>query len=218
MGTRKELLRLPDGKAMYVHLLHMLQEVFPDADALYMSIKSRDRLRDLLSTEYIVRTGDRAAVLTSGQRTKIEFLFDSDASSSATHCGSEDIGPAAGLLAAYCAHPTANWLVTACDFPLLEALALRQLLEEFDTPLTCYLNSEGFVEPLLAIWSPEALQQLQGNVVKGQYGPRFVAEQVKAKTILPAQNRWLFNANTVEEWREALTFLEPSSIEQRSKE
>ncbi|KEF61165.1 uncharacterized protein A1O9_02730 [Exophiala aquamarina CBS 119918] len=211
MGTRKELLRLPSGNVMFVHLLQMLHEVFPELNVFYMSTKSRDTLNELLSTGHIVRIGERVAKLADKGAIEIQFLFDSDTLSPAVHGGGEDIGPAAGLIAAHCADPAASWLVVACDFPLLEVSALRQLLEEFRGPLACYRNCRGFVEPLLAIWSPEALEQLQGNAMQGKYGPRFVTEQVNAQTILPAQNRWLFNANTTEEWREALRLLMPSS-------
>jgi molybdopterin-guanine dinucleotide biosynthesis protein A len=218
MGTRKELLRLPGGNVMFVHLLRMLHEVFPELDVLYMSTKSRDTLNELLSTDHIVRRGDRAVILADNGPIRIEFLFDSDAFSPAPHSSSEGIGPAAGLLAAHCADPAASWLVVACDFPLLEALSLRQLLDEFGGSLTCYRNCKGFVEPLLAIWSPEALRQLQLNAMQGQYGPRFVVEQVKAKTILPSRNKWLFNANTTEEWHEALELLTPPSTKGRPEE
>jgi len=45
--------------------------------------------------------------------------------------------------------------------------------------------------------------------MQGQYGPRFVVEQVNAKTILPSRNKWLVNTNTTQEWHEALKLFTP---------
>ncbi|EEA24318.1 hypothetical protein PMAA_083230 [Talaromyces marneffei ATCC 18224] len=116
-----------------------------------------------------------------------------------------DIGPAAGLLAAYHNNPETNWLIVACDFPLLSAATLTRLISAAkSSSVTCYRNSKGFCEPLLALWSPEALEKLADNTRQGRTGPRFVVEELPDSRILsPESEVELFNVNTVEEWEEA---------------
>ncbi|KKZ67897.1 hypothetical protein EMCG_06426 [[Emmonsia] crescens] len=135
------------------------------------------------------------------------------------------IGPAAGLLAAHNTDPSATWLVVACDFPLLTPRTVRCLQEQHYSNnigntssrqplLTCYHNAHGHYEPLLAIWTPEALRMLDGNVKQGRTGPRFVIEELRSKgpgalrVLVPQEELWLFNANTIEEWREAVRLFE----------
>ncbi|PGH36984.1 hypothetical protein GX50_00220 [[Emmonsia] crescens] len=136
-----------------------------------------------------------------------------------------DIGPAAGLLAAHNTDPSATWLVVACDFPLLTPRAVRCLQEQHfsnsidntssrQPRLTCYRNAQGHYEPLLAIWTREALQMLDGNVKQDKTGPRFVIEELRSRgpgalrVLVPQEELWLFNANTIEEWREAVRLFE----------
>jgi molybdopterin-guanine dinucleotide biosynthesis protein A len=77
----------------------------------------------------------------------------------AFHCvcvtgeGDIDIGPAAGLLAAHAHDADTHWLVLTCDYPFVTVEALRQLCEEFEEPVTCFVNRNGFVEPLVAAWA-----------------------------------------------------------------
>lgn len=81
-----------------------------------------------------------------------------------------DIGPAAGLLAAHAAHPAATLLVLGCDYPLLPPAALQQLILEYEPPLTCFVNVDGFTEPLIAVWSLEALDALAEEAREGGVG------------------------------------------------
>jgi molybdopterin-guanine dinucleotide biosynthesis protein A len=67
--------------------------------------------------------------------------------------GDVDIGPAASLLAAHAHDADPHWLVLACDYPLVTVEALRQLREEFEELVTCFVNRDGFVEPLAAAWA-----------------------------------------------------------------
>jgi molybdopterin-guanine dinucleotide biosynthesis protein A len=67
--------------------------------------------------------------------------------------GDIDIGPAIGLLVAHAHNADAYWLVLACDYPLVTAEALRQLCEEFEEPVTCFVNRDGFVESLVVAWA-----------------------------------------------------------------
>lgn len=196
MGSRKELLRLPNSdKLVYIHHLRMLQETCPESEMVYMSLRNRDAVGGLCCATDVTRVSDDTLALRGAEQDLgIRLLFDID------YFGNRDIGPAAGLLAAYYEDPTARWLVAACDFPFLTHAALRQLRDEFVEPVTCFVNSGGFVEPLLGIWMPGALRRLEINVDGGILGPTSVVRQLEAKTIRPVEERWLFNANTKEEW------------------
>ena len=118
------------------------------------------------------------------------------------------IGPAAGLLAAHATDPEAHWLVLACDYPVAQFASMRQLLQEFEGPVTCFENEDGFCEPLFALWSPEALEKLAENVEKGKTGPSWTVREMGGKLIKPRDSRWLINTNTPEEWNAALTLLQ----------
>lgn len=150
-----------------------------------------DAVDALCSDSDITRIADKMLILRAGEQVlNIRLLYDAD------HLGGRDIGPAAGMVAAYYEDPAARWLVVACDFPLLTHAALRQLRDASVGPLTCFVNGGGFLEPLLAVWSPDALRRLEANVDDGILGPMAVVRELKGKCIRPVEEKWLFNANT----------------------
>lgn len=111
----------------------------------------------------------------------------------------EDIGPAAGLLAAHAHAPQAAWLAVACDLPLLEASAL-QILIDARAPGVAALAfrsaHDGLPEPLCAVWEPPALQRLQAQVSGGRHGLRSVLHGAEVRLLpLPCADV-LDNANT----------------------
>jgi molybdopterin-guanine dinucleotide biosynthesis protein A len=195
---------------MYLYLIQRLKEACPDLNVFHVSLRDRDALVELQQSETISMTSDTTAVPRGDETVSIQFLFD-QLPTQTNDRGAVDIGPAAGLLAAHYEDSTTNWLIVACDFPLLTASTLCLLVREFHAPLTCYRNTKGFCEPLLAIWSPEALEKLEENTKHGNYGPRFVVEELPAKIIRAERGIELFNANTVEEWRAAMKVLELST-------
>lgn len=201
MGSRKELLRLPpSNKPLFIHLLLVLSQAFPESDTLYMSLRTKAAADELCRHSEISRvSADTLSLRVNQDRDlRVRILLDTEDSCS------DDIGPAAGLMAAYREDPSALWLVVACDFPLLTPSALGQLRAGFAAPVTCFVNREGFSEPLLAIWSADALRRLERNVVDGILGPSSVVRQLEGKGIRPDEEKWLFNANTKEEWAVAL--------------
>jgi hypothetical protein len=56
------------------------------------------------------------------------------------------------------------------------------------------------MEPLFAIWSPDALDMLKDNVLKGKTGPIYTLRGI-GNGIEPADGRWLYNTNTPEQWK-----------------
>lgn len=200
MGTRKESLLLPNGRPVYEHLLSILHHACPEAEAVFLSQRDSTATKELLSNSRIIRESDNEVLLDAdGSSMTVRIIHDED---------NLDIGPAAGLLAAYHQHPTTTWLVAACDYPFLSSSALLQLREEQAGSVTCFSNDEGFCEPLLGIWSPDALQMLEEHVRNGILGPSSVVRRLQGKTIRPRERRWLFNTNTPAEWKRAMELLE----------
>lgn len=123
-----------------------------------------------------------------------------------------DIGPAAGLLAAHASDPTATVLVMGCDYPHLPASALLQLIVEYRPPVTCFLSKDKesekeWMEPLVAIWSPEALERLKVEVEKGVTGLNRIVRLLGGLAIWPLREEWLVGCNTPQEWEDALRML-----------
>ena len=64
-------------------------------------------------------------------------------------------GPFNGMLSAHGHHPEVAWLVLACDLPLVDLPALKQLLSErnHEKLATAFANEDDpLPEPLCAIW------------------------------------------------------------------
>ncbi|PCG91780.1 Molybdenum cofactor guanylyltransferase [Penicillium occitanis (nom. inval.)] len=193
MGSRKELLPHPSGVPMYQYLLHIIGQACPELNTVYMSVKNKE----------FVPPFEMQHNQSRGDNISVQFIYDQQLNNR----DESNIGPAAGLLAAYSTNPETDWLVVACDFPLLTVRTLTRLIaaqEQQSSSLTCYRNSKGFCEPLLAVWSPEALEKLAENVKQGRTGPRFVLDELSdARVMSPEDDVELFNVNTIEEWEKA---------------
>lgn len=132
----------------------------------------------------------------------------------------KDIGPAAALLRAHREDPSSLWLVVACDFPLAERETFESLLKlhrsiTHPTEVTCYVHGDSTPEPLFAIWSPDALEQLNQNVSAGLTGPIQTLRQLKLSRLEPENERWLLNTNTPEDWERANGIIERRKREGR---
>jgi molybdopterin-guanine dinucleotide biosynthesis protein A len=188
MGSPKHLLPLPDGP-LYIQLIRILHDALPEAKTVHFSIANRSSLDETLRNGIV-------HLPSKGYSSPIPLKLITDETE-------DDMGPAAGLLAAHRSDPTATWLVIACDYPLLQAAAVHQLIESYEAPATCFRNADGFSEPLLGIWSPHALQTLDENVSNGRSGPAYTLRRLDSKLIAPVQEEWLTNVNTKQEWESA---------------
>jgi molybdopterin-guanine dinucleotide biosynthesis protein A len=186
MGSPKHLLPLPHGP-LYLYLIHILHEALPNVATVHMSLADRS------TTDETLRNGKFDVPDVHGSQTTVAIETVTDSIT-------QDIGPAAGLLAAHERDPAATWLVVACDFPLLRAEAVRQLIQYYEEPATCFRNEEGFTEPLLGIWGPRALEELKENVKAGRSGPSYTLKNVGSKLLVPNDQNWLVNVNTKQEW------------------
>lgn len=220
MGARKELLPFPDGRLAFEHTIDTIQDTFPRVDTIFIALRDESQLEGIrfrLGTSSEPPSFPLKPPLSADfhrhQLSKyptLEPIFD------LRECG--EIGPAAGLLAAHAAYSKATFLVLGCDYPLLPPTALQQLILEYEPPVTCFLNAEGFSEPLIAIWSPEALETLKTNVEQGKSGLNRVVKTMKrangqdAKLVRPLRDEWITGCNTMEEWEEAMRVIKSMVI------
>jgi molybdopterin-guanine dinucleotide biosynthesis protein A len=177
-----------------------LHKALPRTETIHFSIATRSDLDETLRNGIITLSPQNGSTSTS---LKLELVVDDT---------EEDIGPAAGLLAAHHKDPAATWLAVACDYPLLQETAVRQLIENYEAPATCFKNADGFSEPLLGIWNPQALRSLKQNVASGRSGPAYTLRQLNSKLITPLREEWLMNVNTKEEWETAKTRMQEDHL------
>ncbi|KAF4266679.1 hypothetical protein KXW98_001640 [Aspergillus fumigatus] len=195
MGTRKELLRVAGDVPLFVHLLIILHEACPESEVVLLSLRDHNSLKAIENDRHITAVPDNRLILTNGTTTfPVHVVYDGPGVPS--EHDSAGIGPGAGLLAAHHQDQSAHWLVVACDYPFISTAALSQLRREWTAPVTCFENRDGFCEPLLGIWSPEALRALKQNIQDGILGPSAVVRSSRGKTIRPHEEKWIFNVNT----------------------
>ena len=108
-------------------------------------------------------------------------------------------GPLAGILAAVRWAPRAAWIIAACDLPKIDAAALRWLFGQRRPGRWAVIpRLEAGVEPLFAMYEPQAGELLEDLAAAGEAAPRRLAENAKvAVPEVPAalEHCW-FNANT----------------------
>ncbi|RJE23111.1 hypothetical protein PHISCL_04558 [Aspergillus sclerotialis] len=211
MGKPKELLLLPSGQPMYMHLLSILHQACPESETVYFSQRDRKATEALMNDDRITYVSDNNMIIHSIDRTSMPVRVIHDYKDDSKN--NVAIGPAAGLLAAHHQYPDATWLVAACDYPLLCPSALLQLRDEVSDSVTCFCNEDGFCEPLLGIWTPKALRMLEENVQRGIFGPSSIPRQHQGKLIRPRESQWLFNANTPVEWERAIELMKIRNLE-----
>lgn len=119
-------------------------------------------------------------------------------------------GPINGILSAMEVDRDAAWLVVACDLPLLDPETLQALIEGRD-PLriaTAYQSArDGLPEPLCAIWEPRSRQRLLQAISLDLRCPRKVLIESRPELLTLANRRALDNANTPEEYEQAVEAL-----------
>ncbi|RYP86628.1 hypothetical protein DL769_000696 [Monosporascus sp. CRB-8-3] len=198
MGSPKHLLKLPNRKPLYQHQADILRAVLPGS-TVYISLAQESPLDETLGSAR--RHSDGNGAPNGPADGGLEVIFDSNVNTSA-----ESKGPAEGLLSAYNACPDATWLVVACDYPYVTSAMLRHLIKSYNTPVTCFCNSEGFCEPLLAIWSPAALERLAENVARGKSGPAATVREIKGTMLSVPEGceTWLVDVNRQADWEAAL--------------
>ena len=202
MGSPKHLLCMPDGRLLYQHQIDLLHRSCPEAATIYMSLANDSELDDFL------QQASKEPQRIAPKGPNIEIIMDTETSQS-----TESKGPASGILAAFQHDPEATWLVVACDYPCITISALDQLKSEYIPPVTCFRNLGGFCEPLLGIWSPEAIRHLEENCEEGKLSPSKAVKELGGLVIIPDENAdvVLRNVNTKEEWENVLQLFSDTS-------
>lgn len=117
-------------------------------------------------------------------------------------------GPYNGLLSAHKKYPDAAWLVLACDLPLMDLDALKELISQRNVgkQATAFaLKEHPLPEPLCAIWEPKALQQSIAYLQNGNGTcPRKYLIHHDTALVFPSNENVLLNANSKEEYLEAV--------------
>ncbi|KAF5676139.1 molybdenum cofactor biosynthesis C [Fusarium heterosporum] len=195
MGSSKHLLMMPDGRPLYQRQVEILREACPEAKIIHISLAQDSEVDGYLED---IKTAPHNI---NDDENNIAAIFDTE-----TNQEEESKGPAAGLLAAFEHDPGATWLVVACDYPFITAAALQQLQSLYKPPVTCFRNIDGFCEPLLGIWSPEAISRLKSNCQQGMLSPSKVVHEMNGSMYTPPQESddLLRNVNTKGEWENAL--------------
>jgi molybdopterin-guanine dinucleotide biosynthesis protein MobB len=109
------------------------------------------------------------------------------------------IGPLAGMLAAMRWQPHTAWLFAACDLPYADADTVRWLLAERRPGRWAAVPSlhDGMLEPLLALYEPQARELLEEVARGASPAPRLVAPHPKVATPAPPESlrRAFYNVN-----------------------
>lgn len=111
-------------------------------------------------------------------------------------------GPMAGILGAMRARPEACWIVAPCDLPLLQPAAVQWLVASRRPGAWAILPSlEGFIEPLMALYEPQARALIEKAAAAGEYSLLRLTLNSRVVTAEPpdALRRCWFNANTPQE-------------------
>lgn len=164
----------------------------------YHGVPQREYLFDLLSQvceeTFISLREEQESELPSGMQAIVDL--------------NEFKGPYNGLLSAHKKYPEAAWLVLACDLPLMDLEALKKLISQRDTTkqATAFaLKDNPLPEPLCAIWEPHAFAESLSYLEAGNGTcPRKFLINNDTKLVFPKNESVLLNANSEEEYKEAL--------------
>jgi molybdopterin-guanine dinucleotide biosynthesis protein A len=119
----------------------------------------------------------------------------------------EASGPIAGIVAAQQQHPSAAWLVLACDLPLLGRETLEHLLRSRrpERQATAYRSSrDGLPEPLCAIYEPSSREAIRAYIAGGRDCPRKFLINADTALLDQPEPGALDNVNTPNEYDSAL--------------
>jgi molybdopterin-guanine dinucleotide biosynthesis protein A len=179
---------LSDGQLAFERALSTLHDVLPGADTIYISVRDQNQMNAIMS-----RLSQPDSI------TNKERLSDHDDHTPLAFpkiCPIlnekiKDDGSVSRLVMASSKFPDANWLVFVCGYPILPPPALQQLILEFESPITCFIDSEGVIEPLIGIWTPAALKRLAQEGEVGNINLAKVVKDLGGRTITPLREAWL---------------------------
>lgn len=116
-------------------------------------------------------------------------------------------GPFNGILSAHEYKPQATWLVIACDLPFLNHKTLKYLIDSRNNQKIATVfatHKTKLPEPLCAIWEPEGLHKAKKLLEAAQIsGPRKFLIDADIQSVFPENDQVLFNANSVNDYKQA---------------
>lgn len=121
-----------------------------------------------------------------------------------------DIGPMAGLLAAFEFNPDVAWLVIACDLPLVNTSFLVELITARDETkhATYFIDSATQKpEPLLAIYEPSIIPLLKMQVEQQDFSLNRLLQKSDGNALQPSDATKLMSVNTTAEYDEVMALL-----------
>lgn len=120
-------------------------------------------------------------------------------------------GPFNGILSAHNRYPEVAWLVLACDLPLIDLKALKQLVKERNPKklATAFANEDDpLPEPLCAIWEPRGLEKAIAYLEEGNGScPRKFLINHETKLVFPEDKNVILNANSQEDYQDVVSKL-----------
>ena len=111
-------------------------------------------------------------------------------------------GPAAGILSAFAKYSEVAWLIWACDMPLIGEAEIQYLVKKRNPLKAATLYKRTSLEPLFAIWEPQALAELQKQCRIGNSSPRRVLESLDCEVLSPATDQVLLSVDTWAEFKQ----------------
>lgn len=113
----------------------------------------------------------------------------------------KEIGPIGGILSAYKHKEGNSWLVIACDMPNISSQSIRELISKRDQfyDVSCYINSEGYPEPLFAIWESSAYSVLESARQKKAFSLISILKTLNCQYLKSLPDEVFYNINTPED-------------------
>ena len=119
-------------------------------------------------------------------------------------------GPLGGILTALKSRPNAAWLVLGCDLPFVTPEVINRLMKQrnpFKLATAYRSETEGFPEPLCAIYEPKSVYRLMAFLARGYHCPRKVLINSDSHLLDLEAPGALANINHPEEYEAALRAL-----------
>jgi molybdopterin-guanine dinucleotide biosynthesis protein A len=123
-------------------------------------------------------------------------------------------GPLGGIATALHALAGEAVLVVGCDMPFLNVALLRYLIELGETQEAVVVRLDGQVHPLHAVYRKSCLPALEAQLAAGDLRVQGFLARLQVRYVEPPEldrfdpeHRSVFNANTPEEWAQALKLL-----------
>jgi molybdopterin-guanine dinucleotide biosynthesis protein A len=118
-----------------------------------------------------------------------------------------DLGPVAGVLAAFARSPAAAWLVLAVDMPFVTAAMLGSLVAgrgpRWDA-VAFRSDALGGADPLCALYEPAAGAEIARRAASGERSLRWMLASMRVRLLDPPHPSALASVNTPQDLAQAL--------------